>query len=99
MVKTAAPPNPIQLGFLMILLGLFAGWAGASDIAARWPILVWGARLYDLMIPASGVLLLTAGVWQLLARGRRPAPPALGAAAAGIFASTFFAGAGSGAIP
>jgi hypothetical protein len=99
MVNTAAPPNPIQLGLLMILLGLFASWAAGSDIAAHWPVLVFGAKLCDGLILASGVLLLAAGVWHLRMRGARRAPPALGAVAAGTFALTLFAGVLSGAIP
>ena len=99
MPDTAAPSDRYQLGLLMTLLGLFAGWAGASDIAAHWPILVFGARLCDLMILTSGVLLLTAGVWHLLTRGHKLAPPAVGAVAAGTFALTLFAGVWLGAIP
>ncbi len=87
------------LTFWMIVLGLFAAWAGVSDILRNWTVLVSGARVCDTIILASGILLLAAGGWRLLARGMQRAAARLGAIAAGVFAVTLFVGVWSGAIP
>jgi hypothetical protein len=87
------------LAFWMIVLGMLATWAGASDIHKRWVALASGARVCDALILASGILLLTAGAWQALSRGRQRASAAIGAVASGAFTATLLLGVWTGAIP
>jgi len=83
----------------MIVLGLFAGWAGGGDILRHWAHLVFGARVCDVLVLVSGVLLLIAGLWHGLTRGKQSAAAAVGSLAAGLFAVTLFTGVLTGAIP
>jgi len=92
-------PRYDSLVFWFIVLGSLATWAGASDIHRRWPILVSGARVCDLLILASGVLLFAAGGLSLMVRRMRKPAAALGSAGAGLFAVTLLVGVWSGAIP
>jgi len=80
-------------------LGLLAVWAGASDASRRWSMLFFGARVCDVLIVASGVVLIAAGVLQLVIRTMRRTSCAIAAAGAAGFAATLFAGVWSGAIP
>jgi hypothetical protein len=88
-----------SLAIWMTVLGFFAIWVGASHILRRWSYLVLGARVCDVAIVTSGALLLCAGLWHGLTRGKQRAAAGLGSLAAGIFALTLFAGVLTGAIP
>ncbi len=88
-----------NLTFWMILLGALAGLMSAADILQRWSYLVAGARLGDVLILASGILLLGSGAWRGLSRTAPRAASWLGAAAAAMFVAAMFAGVVSGAIP
>jgi hypothetical protein len=88
-----------NLVFWLIALGSLAIWAGASDIHLRWSALVPGARICDLLIVTSGVLLCAAAVWILLMRRMLKPAALLGSAGAGLFAVTLLVGVWSGAIP
>ncbi len=99
MEQRAAPARHASLTFWMIVLGLFAGWSAATEILKKWQVLVPGARSCDVVILICGVVLIAAGILQLLTGGKRRAPAALGAAASGLFAATLLVGVLSGAIP
>ncbi len=88
-----------NLTFWMVALGPLAIWAGASDIAARWPALVLGARVCDVLILASGILLLVAGVWRLITRRFIRLAAGLACTGACLFAATLLIGVWTGAIP
>ncbi len=62
-------------------------------------MLVFGARLCDVLILASGIILLAAGIWRLAVRGMRRASSALAAVGATGFSATLFLGLWTGAIP
>lgn len=97
-----AAPVQERFGLLsswMIALGLLAIYASSSNMSQRWPALVFGARVCDILILASGALLLASGVWRLLTQRRRRAATGLGALSAATFAATLFLGVWSGAIP
>jgi uncharacterized membrane protein HdeD (DUF308 family) len=83
----------------MIVLGLFAIWAAASDMFRKWVRLASGSRTCDVPILASGVLLSVAGAWLLLTRDNRPQAAGLGSLAAAMFAGTLAVGLWSGVIP
>jgi hypothetical protein len=83
----------------LVVTGVLAIWAGTSDILSRWRYLVFGARLCDVLILASGVLLLASGVWQIFFRTGRATAGWIAAGAATTFALTLFGGVWSGAIP
>ena len=89
----------MSLVFWMIALGVLAIWAGGSDMMARWPALVFGARLCDVLILTSGIALLVAGLWQSAARSMFRPSSFLAAGAATGFSATLFLGVWSGAIP
>jgi len=88
-----------NLVFWMVALGLLAIWAGGSDIVSRWPALVFGARLCDVLILISGTVLLAAGIWHIAAREMRRPSLVLAAVGATGFSATLFIGLLTGAIP
>ncbi len=88
-----------SLSFWMFLLGAFAAWAGGAEILRQWNYLVPGARVCDALFLASGVGLLAAGGWRSFGRMNRRAADWLGAASAGVFTVTLFAGMLTGAVP
>ena len=94
-----APKKNLQLAFWMIALGLLATWIGASDMPKGLAYRTLEARLCDVLILLSGVLLLAAGVAYFVITGYRRAASTVGAVAAGVFAMTLFVGVLSGAIP
>ena len=91
--------KPYELIIWMLLLGLFAIWAGASDMGRRWPALVFGAKVCDVLIVASGVLLVASGMARLMIRGMQRPFAVTGTAGAGLFSLTLLIGVWSGAIP
>jgi hypothetical protein len=99
-METPAPRRKFnELVLWMLLLGLFAIWAGASDIGRHWPTLVFGAKLCDVLIVVAGARRVVAGAARLLIRRMNPVVAALGAAGAGLFSVTLLIGVWSGAIP
>ena len=88
-----------NLTFWMILLGIVAAGMSIADILQRWTYLVMGARVADVLILASGVLLLASGAWRGLSRTAPRKASWLGAVSAAIFFATMVAGLLLGAIP
>lgn len=88
-----------NLTFWMILLGALAVLMSAADILRRWSYLVTGARLGDVLILTSGILLLGSGAWRGLSRTAPRAATWLAAASAATFTVTMIAGVVTGAIP
>jgi hypothetical protein len=99
MGTTSSKVRQFNLTFWMIALGLLAVYAGGMDIVHRWSALVFGARLCDMLIAASGVTLLVAGAWRIATRAMRRASYSIAAAGAGGFSATLFLGVWLGAIP
>ncbi len=95
----ASGRRDFSLIFWMIALGVLAIYAGGSDMMVRWPALVFGARLCDVLILASGIALLAAGLWQSASRRMFRPSSLLAAGAATGFSATLFFGVWSGAIP
>jgi hypothetical protein len=79
--------------------GALALWAGITDMLQRWRYELFEARLCDVLIVASGVLLLGAGLWRALSKAGSSAAVWTGAVGAAAFALTLFGGMWSGAIP
>jgi len=87
------------LAFWMVVMGLFAMWASATNGIRHWSMLVFGLKVCDAIFLACGLSLLAAGAWLLL-MGKKPRfAAAVGAVAAGVFVVTLAAGVWSGAIP
>ncbi len=100
-VMENAPSNSKNFSFVfwMIALGLLASWAGGTDLVTRWHALVFGARLCDILILASGAVLLAAGIWRIWRRAGRRTSSLAAAAGAAVFSATLLIGVWSGAIP
>ncbi len=97
-----SPPGPkknLAVAFWMIALGLLATWIVASDMQKGWGYRTLEAKLCDVSILFSGILLLAAGVAYFLITGHRRAASTVGAVAAGIIAMTLIVGILSGVIP
>lgn len=88
-----------SLIFSTMVLGLLAVWAGGSDLARLWSVLASGARICDVLILASGALLLASGVVQFAIRTMRRVGCVMTVAGAMGFSATLFGGVWSGAIP
>ena len=85
--------------FWMVVMGLFAMWASATNGIRHWSMLVFGLKVCDAIFLACGLSLLAAGAWLLL-MGKKPRfAAAVGAVAAGVFVVTLASGVWSGAIP
>jgi hypothetical protein len=89
----------ITLPLWMIALGFLALYAGSSDVQRTWAYKILAAKLCDVAILASGVLLLAAGVACIVSSGYRRAAFIVGAISAAMFAVTLFVGVLTGVIP
>jgi len=87
------------LAFWMVVMGLFAMWASATNGIRHWSMLVFGLKVCDAIFLASGLSLLAAGAWLLLMGTKPRFAAAVGAVAAGVFVVTLASGVWSGAIP
>jgi len=95
----ATPKKHLALPLWIIAFGLTATYAGASDMQKLWIYRTLEAKICDLAILASGILLLAAGTAYILGTGFRRAALMVGAVAAAGFAMTLFIGVLTGAIP
>ena len=87
------------IAFWLIVMGLFAMWASATNGIRHWSMLVFGLKICDAIFLACGLSLLAAGAWLLLMGTKPRFAAAVGAVAAGVFVVTLAAGVWSGAIP